>query len=79
MYVQCTCSAHTPVLDQRLSTGVNWWATPPESPNCNPIENLWHELKEYMRREVKPTTKQELGEGITFWATVDVAKMHPVH
>jgi len=25
--------------------GVNWWRTPPESPNANPIESLWHELK----------------------------------
>ena len=25
--------------------GVNWWHTPPESPDANPIENLWHELK----------------------------------
>ena len=24
---------------------VNWWKTPPESPDANPIENLWHELK----------------------------------
>ena len=23
----------------------NWWKTPPESPDANPIENLWHELK----------------------------------
>ena len=44
--------------------GVNWWKTPPESPDCNPIENLWHELKEFIRREVKPKSKQELVTGI---------------
>ena len=30
---------------------INW------SPDLNPIENLWHELKEYLRREVKPKNK----------------------
>ena len=24
---------------------INWWKTPPESPDCDPIENVWHELK----------------------------------
>ena len=38
--------------------GVNWWRTPPESPDTNPIENLWHEMKEFIRREVKPQSNK---------------------
>ena len=61
---------------------------PPESPDANPTENLWHELKvnsctcrkmnmchafcshlqEYIRREVKPKTKQELQAFSSFGA-----------
>jgi hypothetical protein len=40
--------------------GINWWKTPPGSPDANAIENLWHELKEYVQREIKPSTKVEL-------------------
>ena len=43
-----------------VNNGVNWWRTPPESPDINPIENLWHELRECIRREVK----EELVDGI---------------
>ena len=51
---------------------VCWWKTPPESPDANPIENLRHELKEFIRREVKPQTKDQLVQGIVdFWRTVD--------
>jgi len=54
---------------------VKWWKTPPESPDINPIENMWHELKEYIRREAKPHTKDELVAAIVaFWDTVDIAK-----
>lgn len=48
---------------------------PPESPDLNPIENLWHELKEFIIWEVKPKTKDEVVSGILqFWATVDFMK-----
>ena len=47
----------------------------PESPDCNPIENLWHGLKHFMWTTVKPHNKEELIQGIkTFWATVTVCK-----
>ena len=56
--------------------GINWWPTPPESADLNPIENLWHELKYYLETKVKPRSKQELIDGIKkFWRKkVDVAK-----
>ena len=38
---------HTSQLAQEFfqTMGINWQKTPPESPDANPIENLWHELK----------------------------------
>lgn len=48
---------------------INWWKTLPKSPDLNPIELVWHELKHFLRNAVKPQTKEELIDGITrFWA-----------
>ena len=47
----------------------------PESPDLNPIENLWHDLKEFLRREVKPHNKQELVDGLLrYWKTRVLAR-----
>ena len=56
-------------------TGINCWHTPPESPDLNPNKNLWHELKDYLRKSIKPRNKEELVDGITtVWATDDEQK-----
>ena len=61
--------------DYFAQEGINCWKTPPESPDMNPIKNLWHELKEFIRCEVKPHTKSELISGICkFWDTVGIQK-----
>ena len=40
--------------------GVNYWPTPAESPDLNPIEMLWNELKHSLQTKVKPRNKEEL-------------------
>ena len=67
--------AATVTRDWLCNNSIKWWKTLAESPDFNPIENLWHELKEYIRREVKPKTIDELMRGIDeLWGTVDQAK-----
>ena len=57
-FMQDNDPKHVSKLGQEYLTtnNINWWRTPPESPDMNPIENLWHEMKEYLRREIKPKT-----------------------
>ena len=51
--------------------GIRVFPTPPESPDLNPIENLWHEFKDFLRTSVKPRNKEDLIGGISvFWETV---------
>jgi len=76
-FMQDNDPKHTSKLGQQFlrDNKITWWKTPPESPDLNPIENLWHELKEFLRREVKPKTKDELVEGIVqFWGSVSGEK-----
>ena len=73
-FMQDNNPKHTSKLARRflVEANINWWKTPPELPDLNPIENLWHE---FLRREIKLTNKQELVNGIlAFWNTVDIAK-----
>lgn len=55
---------------------VNWWKTPPEPPDLNPIENLWHELKEFICKEVKPKTKKKPILGLLGYVDKDKCIRH---
>ena len=64
------------------SNNVRWWKTPPESPDLNPIENVWGSMKTFLRNEHKPHNKETLIEGIRrFWRklTPDVCTKYIDH
>jgi len=76
-YQQDNDPKHTSLYAQIYldKVGIYHWPTPPESPDLNPIEMLWAEMKGFLRKKVKPRNKDELVNGIkTFWKTVTIEK-----
>ena len=66
------------------ANGINWWdVMPPESPDINVIEKVWHQLKQWLRNVHKPQNKEELIQGIgKFWSekmTVDQCQRYIGH
>ena len=52
------------IADYVLRHAINWWATPPESPDLNPIENVWGSMKQFLRTAHKSHNLEELKQGI---------------
>lgn len=69
IYMQDGASCHSANYTKQQLTGwgitVADWA--PSSPDLNPIEFCWRELKLYLRNEAKPTTRDGLENAIDFW------------
>ena len=53
------CSRYTQSKLEELN--INWWKTPPESPDMNPIENVWGSMKTFLR--IVHTYKYRLTHG----------------
>lgn len=49
---------------------INWWQSPPESPDLNAIENVWNEMKVFCLKR-RPHNKEDLLDGIReFWSNL---------
>ena len=50
---------------------INWWRSPAESPDLNPIELVWDEMKHYINTQVRPRKKEDFEAGLhEFWGTL---------
>ena len=67
---------HTSKATQKfmIEHGINWWQSPAESPDLNPIENLWNEMKVSCTKK-RPKSKHDLQSALVeFWQTVTPKK-----
>jgi hypothetical protein len=50
---------------------INHFKTPAQSPDFNPIELVWHDLKDYLSKVIMPTGENDLVNGILkFWRQI---------
>ena len=57
-------------------TNVEWWPSPPESLDLNPIENVWGSMKQYLRTAYKPKNLRGHREVLDY---TDTGCMQTVH
>ena len=64
---------HTSKYVQRffVANRIQWWKSPAESPDLNPIELLWGSMKTFIRDKIKPKNLGQLKDGIRkYWTAV---------
>ena len=54
-----------------LKNSVDWWRTPPDSSDLNPIDNVWGSWKYFLRHAYKPKNLKKLVPDIKqFWKSM---------